>query len=121
MASLKKWILINASFSTICALICLLFYPSIASSFGMKDSAFVFELGMSLLVFVAFILYTVYKLKLKKTMVYAVIAMDASWVLVSLCILLWQAFDLNREAYYVIGMVASFVGLFAWKQYKSLG
>jgi hypothetical protein len=49
-----------------------------------------------------------------------IIVLDSSWVVVSVFILLFQAFNLSTTGYVLIGAVAAWVALMAWLQFRGL-
>lgn len=119
MNSVKKWLLTNAAFSTVCATLSITLNSKIQSWFGFQDPQLVPELGIGLYLFAGFLMYTAYQQPVNKKTVNIISMMDALWVVGSLFLVLFQAFSLTETAYVAISIVAVCVGLFGFMQFKT--
>lgn len=118
MKDLKFWLYCNAIFSITSGL-CLLFANEYLQTFlGFHDASVLPSLGVNLVVFACCILLIIqYYLKIKK-LISLIILLDVLWVIGSGILIIFQLFTLSTKGYWLIGIIACIVGLFAKQQYK---
>ena len=119
MKPVKKWLLLNAGFSTLCAIDLLLLNTQLQQWFGFENPWVLPVLGVGLLLFAADLVYVAFRQLDNKKRINTIAIMDAGWVLGSLVLLVFQPFGLSLVAYVCIAVVAAVVGLFGYQQYKT--
>ena len=116
MKTLKNALLVNAVSSGATGLGLIIFAAPIAILFGISESTPVMEVGFFLVAFSILVFRearrTIHNLKMVKL----IIALDISWVLVSLLVVALQLFHLTPLGYFAIGAVALWVAGMAYLQ-----
>lgn len=116
MTSLKKYLLLNASFSGISGVSLVLFSSKFMSLFGLNDALIFIVLGVGLLGFSGFVFWVTLKKESNKKLVQLITIMDLLWVIASLIIFWLKAFDLTNIGYTIITLVALWIAFLAFQQ-----
>ena len=119
MNQVKKWLLLNAAFSTLCGIDALLLNSQIQQWFGFENPYVLPVLGVGLLLFAMQLVYVAYKQASNKKVVNSISLMDAGWVVSSVVLLVFQPFQLSAVAYVCIALIATVVALFGYQQFKA--
>jgi hypothetical protein len=109
MKTLKNVLLVNAVSSGITGLGLIAFAAPIAVLFGISKSTPVLEVGIFLVAFAILVLTEGRRRTHNLRMVKLIIALDISWVVVSLVIVVLQLLNLSPSGYFAIGAVALWV------------
>jgi hypothetical protein len=116
MKTLKNVLLINALSSGATGLGLIAFATPIAILFGVNNPTPILEIGIFLFAFAVLVFRessrTTHSLKIVKW----IIALDISWVVVSLLVVILQLFNLTPLGYLAIGAVALWVAGMAYLQ-----
>jgi len=120
MQRAQQWLYINAGFSTLCASISLLANQSLQTIFQFNNPYVFPSLGVGLLLFVGQLLWVTWHKPIKKSSVISISIMDGIWVLLSGILILFRLFQLSNSGYLIVAIVAVFVGLFGYQQFKSV-
>jgi hypothetical protein len=116
MKTLKNVLLLNALSSGATGLGLIAFATPIATLFGVNKPTLILAIGIFLFVFAILVFReskrTLHNLKMIKL----IIALDVSWVIVSLLIVVLQLFNLTPLGYLAIGAVAFWVAAMAYLQ-----
>ena len=119
MNQLKKYLTINSAFSLFTGLIMLIFSKALNSFFHV-DHAYAFPIiGVNLIIFSLFVWYVSRKQIHNKSLVYLISALDALWVLGSFAIIAFNIFELSKNGYYVIAIIAIWIGFLGYQQYRN--
>lgn len=120
MKKLDNWLLTNAMFSLLSGMTMLLANGQLQLIFGFENDMVFSIIGVNLLAFFGFV-YWVKQIKTnKQTWVYAIVVMDALWVMGSLILLLFDPFEVTELGQRVIGLVAILVAIFGVQQIRFL-
>ena len=119
MKQVKKWLLLNAAFSTLCGIDALLLNTQIQQWFGFENPYVLPVLGVGLLGFAAHLTYVALRQPDNKKVVNAISMADAGWVMGSLVLMVFQPFELSMLGYGCIAAIAAVVALFGYQQYKA--
>lgn len=119
MNTLSKWLKINAIFSTINAILMVLFNKELQTAFGFENGYVFPVVAANLLFFAAIIIWVCSSQLSNKVWIYLITGLDALWVLGSLSLMLFKPFGLTHKGYLIIGIVAGIVAFFGWKQFKN--
>ena len=115
---LKKYLTINSIFSALSGLTMMLL-PNILNVFFNIGNTIVFPLiGANLLVFSALVWYVSVKQLSNKKLVMIIAILDLAWVSGSFGIVITGLFDLSKNGYYLMCIVALWIGFLAYKQFK---
>lgn len=118
--ALKKYLLINSCFSFICGLCMLILNLELSTFFHVSQPIIFTIIGLNLLLFAAFVLFTAMSNYYKNILVTIIIVLDALWVTGSACIVLLGIFNLSFNGYLSIALVGLFIAFLAFKQYTNL-
>ncbi|MGI9531500.1 hypothetical protein [Lutimonas sp.] len=118
--ALKKYLLINSCFSFFCGACMLIFNIELSDFFHITQPLIFTIIGINLLFFAGFVLFTALSKRFKKILVNSIVSLDAAWVAGSLYILLSGAFNLSFNGYLTIAVVALFIAFLAYKQHSTL-
>ena len=118
MNILQKALTGNAVFSTLSALILLIFSTTMTDLFGLKEQFPFLIIGVVLLLFAGTIVFEI-KQQRKKP-VYWIIIQDILWVLGSVVLLFLQPFGISTAGNILIAIVAFVVLVFAILQYQGI-
>ena len=120
MKTLKNVLLVNALSSGATGLGLIAFASPIAILFGISEPTPVMEVGIFLVAFAILVFRafrrTIHNLKMIKL----IIALDISWVFVSLLIVTLQLFNLTPLGYFAIGAVGLWVAGMAYLQINGM-
>ena len=117
---IRKAILANAAFSTICGFALTVFPTSIALYLGVSAPSALRIIGIGLLIFVASLIHTATRPIVKRKQVQLIIAQDLLWVLASFLLLIIRPFGLSTAGLWSVDIIAILVGVFAYWQYQYL-
>lgn len=120
MTYLKNVLRVNAISSGATALLLIIFSEFTAGLFGTSQTTPFIEVGVFLLLFAAFVYFQSRKDPLQPGKIKWIIALDVTWVIGSLAIILPQLFGLSALGYLLIGGVALWVAAMAWLQSNGL-
>ncbi|MEJ7644227.1 MAG: hypothetical protein WKF87_06510 [Chryseolinea sp.] len=120
MTTLKNVLVINALSSGATGLGLIVMPDFLATLFATTQAAPFIAVGIFLVVFAAFVLFSSLKNPIGEGSVRLIIMLDAIWVMVSVSIVILQLFDLSGLGYILIVGVAAWVGLMAFLQYNGL-
>jgi len=118
MKNLKKWLLTNATFSSISGLTLIVLNNWLQSILGFKNDWVLLIIGINLLIFSACVAWVSLPNTINKRWVYTICILDAAWIIGSIIILLFSPFDLTEAASWIIGAVAIVVGVLGIQQYR---
>jgi len=116
MKTLKNVLLLNALSSGATGLGLIVFAAPIAVLFGIAEPTPVIEVGIFLVVFAILVFREGRRAMYHLRMVKLIIALDITWVVVSMLIVLLQLFNLTPLAYFAISAVALWVAGMAYLQ-----
>ena len=111
---------INAAFSAFNGLIMLFFHNQIADFMNIGYPMAILAIGVILLGFAALVYKTAKATTISEKTVQFIIVQDWLWVVGSVLIIAFQAFDINRIGFIIIGVVALIVADFAIFQQRYL-
>lgn len=111
---------INAAFSVFNGLAMLFFHQQIAAFMNFGYPKILLIIGVTLLGFAALVYKTATAKIISEKMVKSIILQDWLWVIGSVLIIVFQAFDINRIGFIIIGVVALVVADFAIFQQRYL-
>lgn len=118
MGNLKKYLLINSLFSAFSGLVMLFFATPLNEFFNIQIPYILPIIGSNLLVFSLFVGYVAQKQLHNKTLVNIISGLDGLWVLGSIAIVLLQVFNLSKNGYIVIALVALWIAFLGYKQHQ---
>lgn len=119
MSELKKYLTINSLFSAISGLSMVLFSNGLNSFFNISNPYVFPVLGANLIIFALIVGYVAQKQLQNKSLVNLICGLDGMWVLGSLGIILFQLFDLSKNGYIAIGVVAVWIGFLGYNQFEN--
>ena len=111
---------INATFSVINGMAMLFFHNQIAAFMNFGYPKIILAIGVVLLGFATLVYKTATAEIISEKMVKSIIVQDWLWVIGSVLIIAFQAFDINRIGFIIIGVVALIVADFAIFQQRYL-
>ena len=92
----------------------------IARFMGLQWPEYLPWIGGVLVLFAAFLFFISSKEQPMRKIIVSVIIQDIGWAVGSVLIIASQAFSLKSEGYWLIGIIAVVVGIFAFLQYKAI-
>jgi Na+-driven multidrug efflux pump len=117
----RRTLLGNFTFSLLSGLLLLLASGEVASLFGVPQGGGIFSaLGILILLFAPVVYWVQSRPALDTRLVWAIFALDVAWVVVSMVILLTNAFALSNEGRWAVLIVADIVAVFAVLEYIGL-
>ena len=119
-ALLRRVLYANSAFSIVSGLIFMLAPAGVADFLGllgMAGSTFIAVIGIGILLFAAFVLYTATRERIKPRLAMSIIVMDSAWVLGSAVLLLTGALPLTTAGNWAVLIVADAVSVFAIIEY----
>jgi len=111
---------VNALFSTISGLWIIFQHQQIAERMHISNATILLIIGIILLPFAFFVYKTASDQQISPKKVKFIIVQDWLWVVGSVLIIAFQAFDINRIGFIIIGVVALIVADFAIFQQRYL-
>ena len=117
---LRKSLMANAVFSTICGLALIFASGALATLIGAVGATELIVIGVVLLFFVADLVRTALGEAIPRSRIYYFIAMDVLWVIGSAVVLWGFSVPFTAAGRWIILLVADVVGLFAILQYLGL-
>lgn len=116
---LRTTLFVNAGFSTLSAFD-FIFFDRFLTDLIVKDIAFsLIPIGVSLLLFAAFVAFTATRQKINRWFVWTIVAMDLGWVLGSIALVGFATVTTFIGNVLILG-VAAIIGVFAVLQAKGL-
>ncbi|MEX3008492.1 SRPBCC family protein [Hoeflea sp. TYP-13] len=114
----------NGIFSLLTGIACLvaadgisaLLFTQLFTLLGMSSATVIFELGIGLLAFAAFVLWTASQANISRGRAKLITAMDIGWVLASIDLLIFLPGLWTSAGAWIVGGVAAIVALFAIEQ-----
>jgi len=123
MKELRTYLRINSIFSLLTGVMMAYFSKTILIFFNldMANNQYLFEIiGLNLFLFALFVWYVSAK-RLQSVMLVKLISfLDIIWVIGSCIIVIFQLFNLSVKGYYLILIVAIWIGFLAYKQLKQI-
>ncbi len=119
MNKLRNFLAINSIFSALSGLIMLVFSTLLNRFFNIEHPYIFPFIGANLLLFSMFVTYVAQKDLNNKLLVNIISALDGLWVLGSLAIIVFGAFNLSTNGYIAIAAVAVWIAYLGWNQYKN--
>jgi len=119
MKEIKKYLYINSTFSAISGLTMLLFSNNLNKFFNIENTYVFPIIGANLLGFSVFVWYVSSKQSTNKKLVATISILDGLWVLGSFAIVLLGLFDLSKNGYILMTIVAIWIAFLAYKQFKN--
>lgn len=116
MKTLKNVLLINALSSAATGIGLVVFAPIVADLFGISAYKVLWGVGVFLFSFAAMVFIESRKYPHNLKMVRLIIALDITWVLGSVAIVLLQMFQLSGIGYFSVSAVAIWVAAMAYLQ-----
>jgi len=117
MNTLKTYLRINSAFSLISGVALAHYSDELFDFFGVLNNNFSLDIiGLSLFVFALFVWYVSAKQLHNIMLVKLISFLDVLWVFGSIVIVVFQLFNLSTKGYYLISLVAFWVGFLAYKQ-----
>lgn len=116
MKTLKNVLLINALSSAATGIGLVVFAPIVADLFGISAYKVLWGVGVFLFSFAAMVFIESRKYHHNLKMVRLIIALDITWVLGSVAIVLLQMFQLSGIGYFAVSAVAIWVAAMAYLQ-----
>ncbi len=120
MKMLKNVLLVNAVSSGATGLGLITFPGLLADLFNVPQKMPFLSVGVFLIAFATWVYFVSRTSPISIASVRMVILLDALWVVGSIGILLFQMFSLSLLGYLCIGLVAAWVGLMAFLQYRGV-
>lgn len=119
MKALKKYLTINSIFSALSGLTMLMFSTRLNQFFNL-DNVYVFPvIGLNLLFFSIFVWYVSNKQLTNKMLINTISILDLLWVIGSFAIVGLGLFDLSKNGYILMSVVALWIAFLAVKQFKN--
>jgi len=118
MKTLKNVLFINALSSGATGLALVVAPGFVGNLFEVSQTLPFVAVGVFLSLFGSMVYWVSRRNPINEGAVRLIIILDSTWVAGSICIVLFQLFDLSNLGYMVIGAVAAWVGLMAWLQYN---
>lgn len=116
MTTLRNVLMINAGTSGITGAGLILFSSQTATIFGTNEPVAFSGTGIFLIAFASFVGFVASQKIIRENRVRFIITLDILWVVISLGIVVLQAFGLTMLGYGLISAVAGWVGLMAYLQ-----
>lgn len=117
--TLQKYLKINSLFSAFSGLTMLLFSSALNAFLGINH-LYVFPIiGANLLLFSIMVWYVAHRHSTNSRLVNIITILDGAWVAGSLIIILFQMFDLTKNGYLLIGIVAIWIGFIGYQQFAN--
>ena len=117
MNTLKTYLRINSAFSLISGVALAHYSDELFDFFGVMNNNYSLDIiGLSLFVFALFVWYVSAKQLHNSMLVKLISFLDILWVFGSIVIVAFQLFNLSTKGYYLISIVAFWVGFLAYKQ-----
>ena len=113
---LRRFLLGNATFSTLTGTICLVDAATLTQAFGIPDPTLLPSLGLQLLLFATAIIWIATRQNISTRLSWVIIALDIGWVASSLALLPFVADMLTSAGITAIILVALGVASFAGGQ-----
>jgi hypothetical protein len=113
---LRRVLMVNAAFTTLCALALLLFSSSVVTFMGVVTPLHLLVLGGVLLFYAVDLGRTAFGQQIPSGRIYYFIAMDVLWVAGSACLLWGIELGFTEAGRWAILLVADVIGLFALLQ-----
>lgn len=120
MLSLKNTLLLNALTSGMTGILLICFAQPAAELFGQVQSAPFAGVGVFLLVFALYVFRVSRRTPVRGNEARVVTALDLSWVVASVVLLLWMSDQFSIIGNILIAAVAGWVGLMAVLQWRGL-
>ncbi|MEL6832094.1 MAG: hypothetical protein AAFP77_03845 [Bacteroidota bacterium] len=117
---LRRAILANAAFSTLCGIALTAFPTWIAQNLGVSNPLILRLIGIGLLLFVVSLVHTATRAHISRVQIQAIIIQDLLWVVGSIILLMIRPFGLSTVGLWAIDIVAIMVAVFAYWQYRHL-
>jgi len=113
---LRRFLLGNATFSTLTGALSLVDAAPLTHAFGIPDPTFLPVLGVQLLMFAAAIVWVATRQEISTRLAWVIIALDIGWVLGSITLLPFVSGILTSAGITVMGLIAVGVATFAGGQ-----
>jgi hypothetical protein len=120
MLSLKNTLLLNALSSGMTGIILICFAQPAAELFGQVQAAPFSGVGVFLLVFALYVFRASRRTPVRSNEARLITALDLSWVLASVVLLLWISHQFSIVGNVLIAAVAGWVALMAMLQWRGL-
>jgi hypothetical protein len=117
---LRRALFGNAAFSSIIAVVCILGARPIASWLGIASPVVLVVLGVSILIFVPYLLWVATRRPLNRSAARLILWLDVAWVVASPFIVLLNPFSLTEAGQWAVGVVSLIVLDFAVMEYVGL-
>lgn len=112
------YLLINAGFSILSALVMILFNQQIQTFMGFSNSLVLITVGVGLLIFSDFVIYAAFKLTNKRWAMLTIIGLDEIWVVASVILIIFNPFVLLLQGRGLMLEIAGVIGFLAFMQYR---
>ena len=119
MDELKKYLTLNSVFSAFSGLTMLVLTSTLNNFFNITNQYVFPFIGVNLLVFSLIVWYVSRKQLNNKLLVNIISFLDGLWVIGSLVIILFGFFELSKNGYLLIGLVAIWIAFLGYKQFKN--
>jgi hypothetical protein len=119
MKKLQIWLFVNAAFSFVSAVSLLLFSSFLNTFMGITVTTVLPIIGINLLIFSLFTAVISWRFPNAKNWVRLISILDYMWVAGSLAILIMQLFNLTKNGYILLALVALAVGILGYNQQKN--
>ena len=116
MEKLRTYLTINAVFSQLNGLLAILLSSSLNDFFNISNEYILPFIGFNLAVFAIFVLVVSRKFIENKMLIKIISFLDILWVVGSVAIVVFGLFDLSRNGYILISVIAVWIGFLAYKQ-----
>ncbi len=117
---LRRTLLANALFSTLCAFACLFWSKPLAILLGMNNPLYLIDLGLAILLFAPVVAWIALRPQLNRKFVTTIFLLDAAWVVISVILLLTDWVTFTSAGQWLIGGVADVVACLAVLEYWGL-
>lgn len=119
MKKLSVYLRINSVFSLLTGVLMVLYSIELLKFFNISNHQYLCHLiGLNLIIFACFVWYVSAKQLERKVLVKIISFLDILWALGSLIIVAFQFFNLSLKGYFLIAIVAIWIGFLAFKQLK---
>lgn len=119
MKKLRVYLRINSVFSLLTGVLMVLYSNELLKFFNISNNQYLYHLiGLNLILFACFIWYVSVKQLERKMLVKIISFLDILWVLGSSIIVAFQLFNLSQKGYFLIAILAIWIGFLAFKQLK---
>jgi hypothetical protein len=120
MLPLKTTLLINGISSAATGVLLTVLPRQISGLFGVDETMPFFAVGIFLVVFGSFVMFTAFKTALHEASVKIIIALDIAWVIASVLLMVFMFNSISVIGVVMIAAVAGWVGMMASLQHKGL-